>query len=433
MDKRHLWHPFTQMQDWCADAHEPLIITRGQGVWLWDQHERRYFDGNSSIWTNIHGHCHPRLVETIRRQSALLEHSSFLGFTNEPAIRLAAKLVSQFPSETLSRVFFSDDGSTAMECALKMAVQYWQLRGEPQRSEFLAFDNAYHGDTLGAATLGGIPAFHGRFQQLGFRVHHVRDAESLGDIPEHITHHLAGVVIEPLIQGAAGMKLWPHGTLRMLRTWCDWHEVPLIFDEVMTGFGRTGTLFAGQQEAVVPDFLALAKGLTGGALPLAATLTTEKIYSAFLGRVEEMKTFYYGHSYTGHPLGCATALASLELFEEERTLVKVAARSSQMRDLLHRLKLEFPNVVGEIRQMGLIAGIDLLADAASGALFPWQAQVGAKVCVAARKHGLLTRPIRDTLVLMPPLCVSEDELSFAVAALASAIAELESARDHFLS
>ena len=296
LDKQHLWHPFTPMQEWCAPDHDPLIITRGEGVWLWDQHGNKYLDGNSSIWTNIHGHQHPALKAALIDQLNQLEHSSFLGFTNEPAIRLAARLTGLFPPDSLTRVFFSDNGSTAIECALKMAVQYWQLQGKPEKCEFLAFDNAYHGDTLGAATLGGIPAFHGRFQHLGFRVHHIRDAESLTHIPDEILAKLAGVVIEPLIQGAAGMKLWPTGMLRDLRQWCDWQETFLLCDEVMTGFGRTGTMFACQQEDVIPDFLALAKGLTGGFLPLGATLTTERVFHAFLGKAAEMKTFYYGHS-----------------------------------------------------------------------------------------------------------------------------------------
>ena len=421
LDKQHLWHPFTPMQEWCAPDHDPLIITRGEGVWLWDQHGNKYLDGNSSIWTNIHGHQHPALKAALIDQVNQLEHSSFLGFTNEPAIRLAARLTGLFPPDSLTRVFFSDNGSTAIECALKMAVQYWQLQGKPEKCEFLAFDNAYHGDTLGAATLGGIPAFHGRFQHLGFRVHHIRDAESLTHIPDEILAKLAGVVIEPLIQGAAGMKLWPPGMLRDLRQWCDWQETFLLCDEVMTGFGRTGTMFACQQEDVIPDFLALAKGITGGFLPLGATLTTERVFHAFLGKAAEMKTFYYGHSYCGHPLGCATALASLHVFDQENTLANLQPKISHLATLLDSLRAAHPQHIAATRQLGLIAAIDLMADAPNGTAFPPHAQTGAQVCRAARAHGLLTRPIRDTLVLMPPLTISLQELELPTQAISRAI------------
>jgi adenosylmethionine-8-amino-7-oxononanoate aminotransferase len=422
LDKNHLWHPFTPMQDWCAADHEPLIIERGEDVWLWDQNGRRYIDGNSSIWTNIHGHSHPKLLAALREQAEKIAHSSFLGLTNEPAIRLAAGLAEKSPGGALSRVFFSDDGSTAVECALKMAIQFWQMLGQPQRCEFLAFDKAYHGDTLGAATLGGIPAFHGRFQHLGFRVHHLSSADQLPDVHEEVIDRLAGVVVEPLIQGAAGMRLWPSGMLAALRRWCDFHDTFLILDEVMTGFGRTGTLFACEQENVAPDFLALAKGLTGGVLPLAATLTTPRVFSAFLGRVEEMKTFYYGHSYSGNPLGCAVALASLRLFDEENTLENVRQRSEEMSGLLCDLQQSHPRHVGEVRQLGLIAGIDIMEDAAEQRHFPWHQMTGAKVCAAARRFGLLTRPIRDTLVLMPPLSISSENLRMAVEAIHQALA-----------
>jgi adenosylmethionine-8-amino-7-oxononanoate aminotransferase len=424
LDKKHLWHPFTPMQDWCAPDHEPLLITRGEGVWLEDQHGKRYIDGNSSIWTNIHGHGHPTINAAIQEQLGKLEHNSFLGFTSEPAIRLAAELTQLFPPDTLTRVFLSDNGSTAMECALKMAVQYWQLQGKPEKCEFLAFDNAYHGDTLGAAALGGIHTFHGRFQHLGFRVHHIRDADSLSAIPDDMVERLAGVAIEPLIQGAAGMKVWPPGTLETLRKWCDWQDVLLIADEVMTGFGRTGTMFACEQERVIPDFLALSKGITGGYLPLGATLTNECIFNAFLGPVEEMKTFYYGHSYCGNPLGCAAALASLKVFREEQTLANLPEKTSLLGTLLAELQAAHPKHIAATRQVGMIAGIDIVPDTATEALYPWNAQMGVKICRAARNHGLLTRPVRDTLVLMPPLSITAAELTQAVHALGAAIGEV---------
>lgn len=420
IDKTRLWHPFTQMRDWCAPGHEPLVITGGKGSKLFDAEGKEYLDGNSSIWTNIHGHSHPKIVSAIQAQAAKLAHSSFLGFTNEPAILLAERLVRLFPANSLSRVFYSDDGSTAIEVALKMAVQYHQLEGAPQRCRFAAFENAYHGDTAGAASLGGISAFHDRFAAMSFPVTRVADLAGLEALDSETTASLAGVVIEPLVQGAGGMRLWPPGLLRDLRGWCDKQGVFLVLDEVMTGFGRTGKMFACEHEGVVPDFIALAKGLTGGTMPLAATLTTEKVFEAFLGEYAEMKTLFYGHSYCGNPLGCASALASLQLFEEEQTLANLQPKIALLQELLAGLGDE-PNV-GSTRQCAFIAGIDVVGP--NGAAYPWQEQTGAKVCLAARRHGLLTRPIRDTLVLMPPLCVTESELVQAVDALRSAIREV---------
>ncbi len=422
-DQRHLWHPFTQMRDWCDPGHEPLVIAAGRGSTLTDTRGRSYLDGNSSIWTCIHGHSHPRLIEAIAQQAARLDHTSFLGTSNIPAIRLAERLTGLFAPETLTRVFYTDDGSTAIEVALKMAVQFQQMQGNPGRCRFAAFDQAYHGDTAGAASLGGIAAFHERFAApLGFPVHRVRTAADLESLPGEVRQSLAGLVLEPLIQGAAGMRTWPPGMLRELRTWCDREGVFLILDEVMTGFGRTGTMFACQQEQVVPDFLALAKGLTGGTLPLAATLTTERIFEAFLGDYAEMKTLFYGHSYCGNPIACAAALANLEIFDEEDTLGGLVPKIQRMRELLGDLAGE--RHVGAVRQCGFIAGIDLVAGKDPAAPFPWQAQTGARVCLAARRHGLLTRPVRDTLVLMPPLCFTLEELERAVDALRLALREV---------
>ena len=415
LDKKHLWHPFTQMRAWSAPDHDPLVIASGRGSVLVDLEGREYLDGNSSIWTNIHGHAHPRLVGAIQEQAAQLAHSSFLGLTNEPAIRLAEKLVRLFPPDTLTRVFYSDDGSTAIEAALKMAMQFHQLTGHPERSRFAAFENAYHGDTAGAASLGGIDTFQDRFALLSFPVQRLDGLSALENLDEEARSTLAAVVIEPIIQGVAGMRPWPEGLLKELRRWCDQHGVLLILDEVMTGFGRTGKMFACEREEVLPDFMALAKGLTGGTMPLAATLTTEKIFTAFLGEHEEMKTFFYGHSYCGNPLGCAAALASLDLFEEEKTLEKLQPKISFLSSLLRDL-VEEPHV-GDIRQCGFIAGIDVVANKSSGLTYPEAEQIGARVCLEARRHGLLTRPIRDTLVLMPPLCFTEKELAHSVEAL----------------
>jgi adenosylmethionine-8-amino-7-oxononanoate aminotransferase len=410
LDKRHSWHPFTAMRDWCAPGHEPLILVSGQGAMLSDAAGHEYIDGNSSIWTNIHGHRHPAIDQAIRAQLDHVAHTSFLGFTNEPAIALAEALVRIAAPEVLTRVFFSDDGSTAIEVAIKMAVQYFQIVGQPERTRFIAFENGYHGDTLGAASLGGIGLFHGRFSQHHFPVGHVASAAALEALPQPET--IAAVVIEPLIQGAAGMRPWPRGLLADVRRWCDGKGVLLIADEVMTGFGRTGTMFAFQQEKAVPDFLALAKGLTGGYMPLAATLTTGSIFDAFLG-----ETFYYGHSYCGNQLACAAALASLRIFEEEEVLTQLRPKICHLTRALDRLRAN-PHI-REIRQCGFIAGIEL--GAAGGAPLDPLQRTGARVCLAARRHGLLTRPILDTIVLMPPLCTRMDELDRAIRAVELAV------------
>ncbi len=422
-DHQHLWHPFTQQQEWCLE--EPLIIVSGKGVYLQDIHGRNYIDGNSSIWTNIHGHSHPRIVAAIQAQAATLDHSSFLGATHPKAIELAERLVALFPGNPLSRVFYSDNGSTAIESALKMTFQYWQLVGNANKNRFVAFTNCYHGDTAGAASLGGLSLVTDRFSGMHFPCDRVESMDALKALPE--LDSIAAIFIEPLIQGVAGMRLWPTGMLRELRTFCDEHDILLILDEVMTGFGRTGTMFACQQEAVVPDILACAKGLTGGASPLAAVLTKEKIYTAFLGKYEEQKAFCYGHSYTAHPIGCAAALACLDIFEQEKVLEKLSTKILHLNQALATLKNFSP--VAEIRQCGLIAGIDIAQDSTLKTPYPWQERIGNKICKAAMKHGLLTRPLRytsscDTIVLMPPLCITPEQINQSVEALGKAITEV---------
>lgn len=417
-DKKFLWHPFTQMRAWCDPAHEPLVLVEGRGAILRDAQGRQYFDGNSSIWTNLHGHGHPRIVEAVQRQARRLAHASFLGTSNDKAILLAKKLVEIFPASGLTRVFFSDNGSTAVEAALKMALQFWQLVGQPRRRKFVAFEGAYHGDTAGAGSLGGISAFFDRFAAVHFqplRAASVEDLEGM-EAPEEV----AGVVIEPLIRGAAGMRVWPPGLLRDLRAWCDRTGALLIFDEVFTGLGRTGRMLACQHEGVYPDLLCLAKGLTGGTLPLAATLVRERIFEAFLGEFEELKTFFYGHSYCGNPLGCAAALASLEVFEQEKVLERLPLLIEHFGGLLERLSSH--PCVADIRCCGLIAGIELRAP--DGSALDWRRATGARVCLAARKHGLLTRPILDTITLIPPLCSTPGQLEAAVGALEKAVEEV---------
>jgi adenosylmethionine---8-amino-7-oxononanoate aminotransferase len=415
LDKAHVWHPFTQMRDWVAPDHQPLMLVAGRGAWLEDSLGKRYLDGNSSIWTNIHGHNHQVLNQAIRDQLNQVAHTSFLGFTNPKAVELAVRLVGLLPGSSLTKVFFSDDGSTAVEVAVKMAVQYFLQTKRPRKIGFVSFENAYHGDTLGASSLGGISLFHGQFKPHPFPVTRIGSVDSLAAIDGS---GIAGLIIEPMIQGAAGMRLWPSGILKTLRQWCDDHDVLLIFDEVMTGFGRTGKYFACQHDEVYPDFLAIAKGLTGGYLPLAATLTTDRVFSGFLGSYEE--TFFYGHSYCGNPLGCAAALANLAVFEGERVLEKLPPKIEHLARRLHGLQ-DLPNI-REIRRAGFIAGIEVAQR--NGDSFDGRDQVGAQICLAARRYGLLTRPIRDVIVLMLPLCVTLEEIDLAIEAMEKAVTEV---------
>ncbi|WP_395750380.1 adenosylmethionine--8-amino-7-oxononanoate transaminase [Prosthecobacter sp.] len=407
LDKLCLWHPFTPMRQWCADEHTPLMLVEGRGCTLRDQHGAEYLDGNASIWTNIHGHTHPAINAAIIAQLGKVAHTSFLGFTHEPAIRLAKELVDLLPESKISRAFFTDNGSTAIESAVRMALQYWKQNGRPERDTLIAFDRAYHGDTLGAASLGGIPLFKGSGNDFGYRVLTVPSLEALHALPEEEQSRTAAVIIEPLIQGAAGMRLWPQGMLKDLDSWCAENDVFLILDEVMTGFGRTGKMFACQHEGVVPDFLCLAKGLSGGYLPLAVTLTTEEVFEGFLGEPHEGRTFFYGHSFAGSQLGCAAALASLQVFHDEQVLEQLPSK-------IARLEERMGDLPG-FRQCGMIAAITL--DSADLSL-------GAQVCLAARKHGLLTRPIGNTIVLMPPLCVTLEEIDRMVVALRGAVEDV---------
>lgn len=406
LDKKHLWHPFTPMRQWCAEDHVPLMLVEGRGCVLRDQFGNEYLDGNASIWTNIHGHNHPVINAAIVEQLGKVAHTSFLGFTHEPAVRLAKELVDLVPGGKITRAFFTDNGSTAIESAVRMALQYWKQNGRPQRDTLVAFDRAYHGDTLGAASLGGIPIFKGSGNDFGYRVLTVSRIEDLAGLD---ADRIAAVVIEPLIQGAAGMRLWPQGMLKALDAWCAAQDVFLILDEVMTGFGRTGKMFACEHEGVVPDFLCLAKGITGGYLPFAATLTTERVFEGFLGEPHEGRTFFYGHSYAGSQIGCAAALASLRVFRDERVLEQLPAKIARLGEVIDGLS--------EARQCGMIAAMTVDTPDLS---------MGAKVCLAARKHGLLTRPVGNTVVLMPPLCITLDEIERMAGALRAALAEATS-------
>jgi adenosylmethionine-8-amino-7-oxononanoate transaminase len=403
-DRHYIWHPFTQMKEWMTE--EPVIVESGNDAILRDVAGSEYIDANSSIWTNLHGHRHPKITQAIKDQLDRIAHSSFLGLSNVPAIELAGKLIEIAP-RGLTRVFYSDDGSTAMEVAIKMALQYWRHRRQPQRTKFVAFADAYHGDTLGAVSVGGIDLFHAAYRPLTFEVAHVARVTDLpaGD-------DVAAVCIEPLIQGAVGMKLWPAGMLRELRAWCDRTGALLIADEVMTGFGRTGKMFACEHEGVTPDLMAVAKGLTGGYLPLAATLTTEAIFNAFLGEYAEFKTFFHGHSYTGNQLGCAAALANLQVFEEERVLEKLSALSRQLSAGLALIK-NVPHVV-DVRAIGFIGAVELGPYAITD-------RMGHRVCTEMRRRGVLTRPLGNVVPIMPPYCISEWQLERILTVLVESV------------
>ncbi|MCW5787252.1 MAG: adenosylmethionine--8-amino-7-oxononanoate transaminase [Nitrospira sp.] len=438
-DHRYLWHPFTQMEEW--EAETPLIIEKGKGSYLIDTEGRKYLDGTSSIWVNLHGHRHPHLDRALTRQLRQIAHSTFLGLTNPPAIRLARALIRLAP-KGLQRVFYSDNGSTAVEVALKMAVQYWQQirpTAGPKQS-FAHLKMAYHGDTIGSVSVGNIELFHARFKPLLFPTHPVEppycyrcplgrtypacDMACIDPLERLLkTRHreLAGVIIEPLVQAAAGMMVAPPGYLARVRELCTRYNVLLIVDEVATGFGRTGKMFACQHEGVTPDLMAISKGLTGGYMPLAATLTTEAIYRAFLGRYDEWKTFFHGHSYTGNPLGCAVALANLEIFARERTLAQVRKKSR----LLGRLLRPLADLrhVGDIRQCGFMVGIELVQDRQSKVPFPLERRIGHRVAQACRLRGLLLRPLGNVIALVPPLSIKPHELTKMVAILHSAIRE----------
>ncbi len=415
-DRSHLWHPFTQQQAWC-DEEPPIVIDHAEGTNLYDTDGNVYIDGVSSLWCNVHGHRHPAIDAAIREQLRQVAHSTLLGLSHEPAIELAERLVAIAP-EGLTRVFYSDSGSTAVEVALKMAFQWWAQRDEPQRTGFICLENAYHGDTLGAVSVGGIDTFHSLYEPLLFESWQARagDAAHLAELLERHGQRVAAVIVEPLVQGAAGMLMQPPGYLRAVRELCDRHGVLLICDEVATGFGRTGAMFACEHEGVSPDFLCLGKGITGGYLPLAATLTTERVYEGFLGRFEELRTFFHGHTYTGNALACAAAVATLKIFERERTIESLQPKIELLERLLaHRIAI-LPGVA-EVRQRGFMVGIQL-ADQ------PPELRLGHKVTLAARRRGAIVRPLGDVVVLMPPLAITEAALRRLVAITAAAIAEV---------
>ncbi len=407
-DKRYVWHPFTSMGDWCASDHEPIVLVGGEGAIVRDSRGREYIDGNSSIWTNVHGHNHPRINAAIREQLERVAHTSFLGTTHPPAIQLAREIVRLFPEETFGRVFFSDDGSTGMEAALRIVSQYWKLKS-CQRHVFVSFRDAYHGDTAGAASLGAASMFGGAISGVQFPVQRVESIEELAALEN--ASKIAAVVIEPIIQGAAGMKIWPVGTLRTLREWCDATGTLLIADEVMTGFGRTGRMFACEYEDVQPDIYVFAKGLTGGYLPLALTLVSHEVFAPFLDS-NSTATLFYGHSYTGNALGCVAALASLEIFKIEKTVSSLPPKITAIQEGLASLAT-LPGIK-DVRACGMIGALDLAGDIGNA----------AEVCHKARERGLLTRHIRNTVVLMPPLIISLEQIEQVLTALKQSVQDV---------
>ncbi|MEO5802811.1 MAG: aspartate aminotransferase family protein [Verrucomicrobiota bacterium] len=494
LDHKFIWHPFTQMRDWLA--REPIVITSGKGAVLRDVHGKEYLDANSSIWTNLHGHAHPKINSAIQKQLGKISHSSALGFANEPASLLAEKLVESAhpaigaqasrlrvvnrsflrgtlklavgtPALRLNKVFYSDDGSTAMEVALKLAYEFARRSGRSKNPKFLSLDGAYHGDTVGAVSLGHIDLFHKAYSGLLFktdkvaapycyRCPHNQAKPERGDARDYRKckfeclkaveqkfsaqrkrkNPYAAMIVEPLMQGAAGMIVQPEGWLKRVAEIVRNDGAQLIADEVMTGFGRTGffselktqnlelktALFACQRENVQPDFMALAKGMTGGYLPMAATLTTQKVFDAFLGEYDEFKTFFHGHSFTGNQLGSAAALASLEILQSPQSVSVRKKLQENLRIELNKL-WALPNV-GDIRQVGLMAGIELVKNWETREPFALRERAGLRVCEAMAKRGVLTRPIGNVIVIMPPYCTTQKQTATIISTLADSVAEI---------
>lgn len=437
-DKQYIWHPFTQMKDWIEKPQ--MVIAEASGTKLIDTEGNEYYDGVSSLWVNIHGHRKHEINQAIIDQLNKVAHSTMLGLTNIPASELAEQLVNAAPPG-LTKVFYSDDGSTAVEVALKMAFQYWQFKGQPGKQKFIALDQAYHGDTVGTVSVGGIDLFHRVFKPLLFSPIHIPSpscyhcklaADStacsmacLDPLEKALAEHhteIAGLIIEPLVQAAAGMLMSPLGYLKKVRELTQKYDVLLIADEVATGFGRTGRMFACEHEGVSPDLMTVSKGITAGYLPLAATLTTDEIYNTFLGEYADRRTFYHGHSYTGNPLACAAALANLKIFCDEKVLESLEAKIQLISTKLAEINSLCH--VGDARQCGMIVGIELMKDKSAKTPFAWSDATGARVCLHARKYGLIIRPVGDVVVFMPPLSSSVHELEEMLSIIQRAIKEV---------
>lgn len=428
LDRQHLWHPFTPMKLW--NESDPLVIVAAEGMHLIDSDGNRYLDGVSSLWCNVHGHRIAEIDNAIRQQLGKVAHTTMLGLASEPAILLADRLMKIVP-RGLTKVFYSDAGATATEVAFKLAAQYWHNIGRPEKNEFIGFAEAYHGDTVGAMSIGRIPAFHKPYFPMLFKVHfaptpyvyrHPKSPDpaavmsdclsQLESILKSSARQIAAICIEPIVQGAGGMIIQPRGFLQAVRELASQYDVLLIADEVATGFGRTGKMFACEHEGVSPDLMCVAKGITGGYLPLAATFATQQIYDAFLADPSEGKTFYHGHTYTGNPLACAAALASLDLFERNELVASVATKAQSLSRMLDELR-PLPHV-GEIRQKGFMVGIELVEDKRTKRPFDSKRRLGAEVCTRTRAHGVILRPLGDVIVLMPPLAMGLEDLEKVV-------------------
>lgn len=417
-----IWHPYTQMKEY----NNPLIIEEGKGCYLKDIKGNWYLDGVASIWTNVHGYRKREIDEAIKKQIDKISHSTLLGLGNVPSTELAKMLVEIAP-RGLSKVFYSDNGSTAVEIALKIAFQYFQHRKETKKIKFISFIHSYHGDTIGAMSVGGVELFCETFSPLLFstlkvpapycyRCHlnlvypscKMKCTEELEKTVSLHQKETCALIIEPLVQGAAGMIMQPPGFLKKVRALCTKYNILMIADEVATGFGRCGKMFAVEEENVSPDILCLAKSLTGGYLPLAATLVTEEIYSAFLGNYSEKKTFFHGHTYTGNQLACAAAISSLKIFKKEKVLKNLLPKIDYLKEGLQKFK-GLKNV-GDIRQRGLIVGIELVKDKKTKKPYPFEEKIGIKVMEMAREHKVILRPLGNVIVLFPPLCITKKEL-----------------------
>ncbi|MFC1594146.1 adenosylmethionine--8-amino-7-oxononanoate transaminase [Candidatus Omnitrophota bacterium] len=424
LDKQYIWHPFTQMKDWLQE--ESLVIEEAKGNYLKDTAGRWYLDGISSLWVNVHGHRKKEIDRAVNEQLKKVSHSTLLGLGNVPSIELAAALVKIAPRD-LRKVFYSDDGSTAVEIALKLAYQYWQNIGKTKKKRFVYLQNSYHGDTVGSVSVGGIDLFHAMYKPLLFNSMKVEapycyrcpqrktypgcKLECLKQLRNTLKKHnnsIAALIIEPMVQGAAGMIVWPQGILKRMRQLCTKHDMLLIADEVATGFGRTGKMFACKHESVTPDIMCLAKGISGGYLPIAATLTTQKIFNAFVVDYKDKKTFFHGHTYTGNPLAAAASLANIKIFHKEKTLKKLGPKIVFLKKELKRfLALKH---VGDIRQKGFMVGIELVKNKSTKEPYIWEERIGVKVCQELRNHSIILRPLGNVIVLMPPLSITRSEL-----------------------
>ncbi|MCH5585223.1 adenosylmethionine--8-amino-7-oxononanoate transaminase [Shimazuella sp. AN120528] len=435
-NSQYLWNPFTQMKEYLQE--EPLIIERGKGVKLIDVRGREYYDGNASVWLNVFGHNRKELNDALSEQLSRIAHSTLLGMSNVPAILLAERLV-QITPDRVQKVFFSDSGAEAVEIALKMAFLYWKHRGKPEKHIFLSMQNAYHGDTVGAVSVGGIPTFHHAFDRLLFQTEKVpypypyrfsgTEQECvetcLAELQKKLEEkadQIAGLIVEPMVQGASGIIVAPRGYMAEVEKLCRQYDILLLADEVATGFGRTGKMFACEHEAIEPDILTVGKKLTGGYLPVAATLTSDEIYQAFYGDYADQKTFYHGHSYTGNQLGCAVALANLDLFEQEKIIEHVKDTSEQVAQWLK----EFYQLshVGEVRQLGLMIGIELVKEKESKKPYLLEDTIGQRVCNRAKELGLITRPLDSVITFLPALIAAKDELREMLDILYQAIQEV---------